>query len=224
MFKQILTLLRGQAHEAGAHIAQRNALVLLDQQIRDAGSAIRTAQRVLASAMAEDQQEGQRLIAITNRLAGLEERARAALAAKREDLALLAAETITGLEMDREAGAQAQRLIATEITRLRQIVQDAERRFAELQRGRRLTRIGEAAIQSKLVGIDTNALREAETTLTALRTRQEAQAIAQETLQQLTATPGQVEERLSQAGFGTPPRPTAASVLERLKPLAITQS
>jgi phage shock protein A len=224
MFKQILTLLRGQAHEAAASITQRNALVLLDQQIRDAGNAIRTAQRALATAMAEDQQEGQRLITIINRLAGLEDRARAALAAKRDDLALLAAETIAGLEMDREAGAQAQRLIATEIIRLRQIVQDAERRFAELQRGRRLARIGEAAIRSNLAGLDTNTLREAETTLAALRTRQETQAIAQDALEQLTGAPGQIEERLSQAGFGAPPRPTAASVLARLKPLAITQS
>jgi phage shock protein A len=224
MFKQIVTLLRGQAHAAGAGIAQRNALVLLDQQIRDAGGAIRGAQIALATAMAEDQQEVLRLTAITNRLEGLEEQARAALAAKREDLALLAAETIAGLEMDREASCQAQRLIATEIARLRRIVQDAERRFAELQRGRRLARIGDAAARSNLIGFDTNVLREAETTLAALRTRQTAQSLAQETLQELTATPGLVEERLSQAGFGLPTRPTAASVLARLKPLAISQS
>jgi phage shock protein A len=224
MFKQIMTLLRGHAHEAGAGIAQRNALVLLDQQLRDAGGAIRAAQRALATAMAEEQQETQRLAAMAARVAGLEDRARAALAAGREDLALLAAETIAGLEMDHEAGCQAQRLIATEIARLRRMVQDAERWFAELQRGRRLARISDATTSSSLTGPNTNALHEAETTLTALRTRQTAQAIAQETLNELTAAPGQIEERLALAGFGAPPRPTAASVLARLKPLAITQS
>jgi phage shock protein A len=224
MFKHILTVLRGRAHEAGAGMVQRHALVLLDQQMRDAGAAIRAAQTALAAAMAEERQEGLRLAAMATRLAGLEERARAALAAGREELALLAAEAIAGLEMDRAASFQAQNLIATEIARLRRMVQDAERRFAELQRGRRLARIGDAAARAGLAGVETNALGEAETTLTALRTRQEAQAMAQETLAQLTAAPGQVEERLAQAGFGPPPRPTAASVLARLKPLAITQS
>jgi len=103
-------------------------------------------------------------------------------------------------------------------------VQDAERRFAELQRGQRLARIGDASARSSLAGLDNNALHDAETTLAALRTRQAAQTMAQETLRELTAAPGQVEERLAQAGIGAPPRPTAASVLARLKPLAITQS
>jgi phage shock protein A len=137
---------------------------------------------------------------------------------------LLAAETIAGLEMDREAGCQAQRLLAAEIARLRRIVQDAERRFAELQRGRRLARVGDAATRSSLAGLNSNVLREAEATLAALRTRQTAQAIAQETLDELAPTTGLVEERLAQAGFGPQTRPTAASVLARLKPLAITQS
>jgi PspA/IM30 family len=215
MFKQIVTLLRGQAHEAGAALVQRNALVLLDQQIRDAGRAIQAARKALAAAMAEDSQEGQRLTAIAARRAGLEERARAALAGGREDLALLAAETIAGLEMDHDAGCQALRLIGTEISQLRRVVQDAERRFAELQRGRRLARIGGARIES-------DVLQEAEATLAALRAAQANQAMTQEALHELSA--GQVEERLAQAGFGPAPRPTAASVLARLKPLAITQS
>lgn len=58
MFKQIVTLLRGQVHEAGSIVAQRHALVILDQQIRDAGGAIRATQHALALAMAEERQEG----------------------------------------------------------------------------------------------------------------------------------------------------------------------
>ena len=224
MFKQIATLLRGQAHAAGTAATQRHALVILDQQIRDAGGAIRAAQHALAFAMAEDRQEAQRLDAIAVRIGGLEAQARAALSGGREELALLAADTIAGLELDRDAAVQAQRLIAGEIARLRQAVQDATRRFAELQRGRRLTRVGDAANRARLGRFDGNALRDAEATLADLRTRQIAQASAQEALEALSHTPGQVEERLAAAGFGPSPRPTAVSVLARLKPLAITQS
>jgi len=220
MFKQIVTLLRGQVHEAGSIVAQHHALVILDQQIRDAGGAIRDAQHALALAMTEEQQEGQRLAAITARISGLEAQARAALGAGREALALLAAETIAGLELDRDAAVQAQKMMAAEISRLRLMVQDAARRFAELQRGRRLARVGDAASRARRDGFDGGALRDAEATLADVRTRQ----IAQEVLEEISHAPGQVEERLAAAGFGPAPRPTAASVLARLKPLAITQS
>jgi phage shock protein A len=220
MFKQIAILLRGQVHEAGSVVAQRHALVILDQQIRDAGGAIRIVQHALALAMAEDRQEVQRLAAIAARIGGLEAQARAALGGGREELALLAAETIAGLELDRDAAVQGQRLMAAEIARLRQAVQDTTRRFAELQRGRRLACIGDAASRARRGRFDGGALRDAEATLADLRTRQ----IAQEALEELSHAPGQVEERLAAAGFGPAPRPTAASVLARLKPLAITQS
>jgi phage shock protein A len=224
MFKKILTLLRGSANAAGGAVIQRNALVLLDQQIRDAGTAIQSAQRALAFAIAEDRQETQRIGSISSRILGLEDRARAALAGNRDDLALLAAETIAELEMDRDAATQAQALICAEISRLRQVVNEAGRRFAELQRGRRLARVGDAVTRSRLGGVKTGVLRDAEQNLAALRNRQVIQATAQQVLDDMAPEPGQLEERLGQAGFGPALRPNAASVLARLKPLAITQS
>ncbi len=73
--------------------------MILDQQIRDAGASIWSVRRALAIAIAEDRQESQRMEALTGRIAGLEDRVRAALAANREDLAMPAAATIAELEM-----------------------------------------------------------------------------------------------------------------------------
>jgi phage shock protein A len=119
VFKELMTLLRGQANAATDKLAQSNALVILDQQIRDAGASILSAGHALAIAIAEDRQEAEKTQALTGRIGALEDRARAALAGNREHLATLAASTIAELEMDRDAATQARALLGAEIVWLR---------------------------------------------------------------------------------------------------------
>jgi phage shock protein A len=224
MFKTVVTLIRGQAAAAEESLADRHALLLLDQQMRDAQASLGRAQRALAVSFAEDAQEAKRGEAITERIAALEVRARAALAGAREDLATDAAEAIAALEAERDAGRQARTLFAAEIARLRRLVSDAERRLADLQRGRRVARVAEAVRESRRgrveeAGLGQCTLSEAEATLARLRERQAAAAAAEDALDGITAAtrPRTVEERLAEAGFGPATRPTAASVLARLK-------
>src|SRR5215831_10816347 len=103
MLKTIVTLVRGAAFRAEEEFADRSALLILDQQIRDSASGIERAKRALALAMAQDEAEGKRLETTLTRIADLEERAVAALAAERDDLAGEAAEAIAVLEADRDA-------------------------------------------------------------------------------------------------------------------------
>jgi phage shock protein A len=224
MFKTIITLIRGQAAAAEEGLADRHALLLLDQQMRDAQASLGRAQRALAVALAENVQEAKRDELIADRIAALETRARAALAGAREDLATDAAEAIAAQEAERDAGRQARTLFAAEIARLRRLVSDAERRLAELQRGRRVARVAEAVRISRrgrieAAGPEQCTLSEAEATLARLRERQSAAAAAEDALDGITAAtrPQTVEERLADAGFGPALRPTAASVLARLK-------
>ena len=140
MFKTVLTLLRGSVAAAGEELEDRSALLVLDQQMRDAAAAVERAKRALALAIAGDQQEGLRLDASNTRIADLEIRAAAALDGGREDLAREAAEAIAGLEADRDAALTARALFATEIARLRRHVTAAEMRIAALDRGRRIAR------------------------------------------------------------------------------------
>ena len=92
MFKALITLVRGRTVTIAAEIADQNALVILDQQMRDASGALERAKRALAVAIAQDNQEGQRLDATRARIEDLETRAVAALEAGRNDLATEAAE------------------------------------------------------------------------------------------------------------------------------------
>jgi phage shock protein A len=222
MYKQMIALFRGETHDAIAHITERHAMTILDQQIRDSGAAIAQARRSLAMAMAEDGQEAARLAALAARISGLGERALAAIAAGREDLALLAAEGIAELETDQESATQARAMFGAEITRLKTRLRETERRFAALHRGRRLARVGEAVRRSRNFS-GALGISDAEATLAALVQGQSLQAAADAALEDVTTAPMTIELRLGEAGFG-PTSPNAENVLARLKQLASSQT
>ena len=223
MFKTVLTLFRGRVAAAEEELEGRNALLILDQQMRDAAAAVDCSKRTLALAIAQDQQEGRRLDATNARIADLEIRATAALDGGREDLAREAAEHIAALEADRDAAMTARALFASEITRLRRHVSNAEARITELDRGRRIARASEAVRVLRRSGIEAarpyeSTLPEAENTLKRLRERQlEAQA-ADQALTEIDAASGPLAtaEKLAEQGFGPRLKSTADDVLARL--------
>lgn len=223
MLKTFVTLMRGAAATAEEAMADRNGLLILDQQLRDAGGAIERGKRALALAIAQDEAEGRRLEATLARLADLESRAVAALAAGREELAAEAAESIAALEADRDAMRTARATFGREIARLRAGVVGATARFAELERGRRIARAAEAVRRLQAGpdsgGLGTAALREAEATLKRLRERQGEDEAVDQALQALDAegAAAGIADRLEAAGFGPRTRPSAAAVLERLR-------
>jgi len=218
-----LTLFRGSVAAAGEELEDRSALLILDQQMRDAAAAVERSKRSLALAIAGDQQEGRRLDATNARIADLEVRATAALDGGREDLAREAAQAIANLEVDRDAAMTARTLFASEITRMKRQVANAEARITELDRGRRIARASEAVRALRRGGIEAarpyeSTLPEAENTLKRLRERQiEAQAAA-DALVELDAASGPLAtaEKLAEQGFGPRLKSTADDVLARL--------
>src|SRR6266436_2911555 len=223
MFKTVLTLFRGSVAAAGEELEGRNALLILDQQMRDAASALDRAKRTLALAIAQDQQEGRRLEATNTRIADLEVRATAALDGGREDLAREAAQSIANLEADRDAAMTARTLFAQEIARLKRHVSSVEARLTELDRGRRIARASEAVRALRRGGVDAarpyeSTLPEAENTLKRLRDRQIDAQAADDALLELDAASGPLAtaEKLAEQGFGPRLKSTAEDVLARL--------
>ena len=159
MLKQLFALVRGRTHEAGQEVVDRNALVILRQQIRDCADAIAAARRAVAIAIAQNEQEVAQYKRLVARIDDLETRATLALQAGKHELAREAAETIAMLEAERTASDEAQRSFTSEIERLRRIVRSSERRLRDLQRGQRIAaaadktqRLREAAPGSTPVG------------------------------------------------------------------------
>ena len=223
MFKTVFTLFRGSVAAAGEELEDRSALLILDQQMRDAAAAVERSKRSLAIAIAGDLHEGRRLEATNARIADLEVRATAALDGGREDLARDAAQAIAGLEADRDAAMTARTLFASEIARMKRQVANAEARITELDRGRRIARAAEAVRALRRGGVEAarpyeSTLPEAENTLKRLRERQvEAQAASDALIELDAATgPQATAERLAALGFGPRLKSTADDVLARL--------
>lgn len=221
MFKQISTLLRGKAHDAEQAFADRNAMSLLAQQIRDAAQSIQSARRSVAIAMAQNEQERAQHGAILSRIGDLETRASAALAKGKEALAREAAEAIAFLEAERDASEKAQGQFIIAIDKLKAVVRASEARLQELQRGARLARATEEAqkLDTTIVGPGVAALEDAEETLARLRLRQnqnEITAAALKDMEGATRSAG-IIEKLANAGCGAPLRSTADDVLTRLR-------
>jgi phage shock protein A len=224
MLKTIVTLFRGAAFRAEEEFVDRSALLILDQQIRDAAAGIERAKRALAVAIAQDEAEGKRLETTLTRITDLEERAVAALNGGSEELAAEAAETIAVMEADRDSIREARATFAHEIGNLKATVRKSSQRLAELERGRRIASAAESVRRLKAgSGLATSsgaaALADAEATLRRLRERQFEDAAAADAFEALDNEPNpvRVADKLETAGFGKRTRSTAASVLERLK-------
>lgn len=224
MLKTLLTILRGNVGRLADAVGDRNSLVVLDQQMRDAGLALQRAKKALALAMAQDRQEGVRLDGVLAQVADLEARIVEALAAGDDLLAREGAEAVCQLEAERDAVSTARSLFSTEIARLRGHVVQGESRLAALDRGRRIARASQAVRDMRRGGFEASlphegTLAEAEANLRRLRERQvEAQA-ADDALEMLDAANGPLAaaEKLAAQGFGPRTKPTADDVLARLK-------
>jgi len=224
LLKTLITLVRGRTSQIAEEVADQNALLILDQQMRDATGALDRAKKALAVAIAQENQEGQRLDATHSRISDLETRAVAAIDAGRDDLATEAAETIAALEAERDASLTARALFATEIAKLKGHVLQQQMRLSQLERGRRIARAAEAVRVTRRGRIEdasifAGTLAEAESTLAHLREHQVEADIAEAAFEALDAatSPIAVAEKLSAEGFGPRLRPNAADVLARLK-------
>jgi len=222
MFNSILTLIRGRAYDAERAFLDRNAVPLLAQQIRDAAGAIQSARRAVAVAIAQNEQEKTRHVAIAGRIADLESRAVAALQKGSDDLAREAAEAIAQLEVERDASEKAQAQFTRTIGKLKATVHASEARLQQLQRGERLARATEQTQKLDAASNDNSGLitlDEAEETLARLQAYQSRCEIMASTMRDMEATSRQtaIVEKLANAGFGAPLGPSADDVLARLR-------
>jgi phage shock protein A len=221
MIKLFMTLMRGRAEDTAEATRDRYALPLLRQQIREAAGAIESARRAVALAMAQHEQEkalGQKL---AGQLADLEARAMAALDAGDEALAREAAGMIAELEAEADCSKAAQARFGTEVTRLRKALRDAEGRLRALQRGERLSVAVDRSqkLREVLPEGGEAPLDAAEATLARLTERQEQADLVAGAMAELkdeTRVDG-LRAKLAEAGHGPILKPSAESVLERLK-------
>ena len=195
---------------------QASPISNLDRVIQAAGGAHIAARRALAVAIAEEEREVRRREALTAKLSDLEQRAVEALRARREDLAGNAAEIIATVETEITASTQASNRFAAEVALARREVDVQRRRLADLDRGRRLARVGVALNTAPRDGFD--ALTTAESALAKVEAdNHDARAIREE----LAPPTERLIEQMADLGFGAPVRVRVSDVMERLRAKAV---
>jgi phage shock protein A len=191
----------------------------LDRSIAAAHHSHTLARRALAIAIAEETREAERRLSLVAKTSDLEQRALGALRAGREDLAREAAEAIAAMATDINASTQASERFAAEAALARREVDAQRRRLSDLDRGRRLARVGDAltgTMHQTDAGLD--SLSEAEAALArVVSDNHNARAIARE-----MAPAEHLIERMADAGFGQPTHVLASDVLLRLRATAGT--
>jgi phage shock protein A len=221
MFKQIVTLFRGQAFEAQEAVVDGYALTILRQQIRDCAGAVTATRRAMAIAIAQNEQEIVQCVKIKARIADLETRTLQALELNKQELAHEAAETIAILEMERDSSLAAQSNFSREISRLKGILRASETRLKDIERGQRIAAVTERTqhLREQGAGSTQNALRDAEATLSRLQIRQRQIDVTQEVMAEMdkSSDPSALSEKLAAAGCGAPLKTGADDVLKRLQ-------
>lgn len=219
MFKQILTLMRGRAHEAEEAFGDRHALPILAQQIRDAARGVEAARRAVAVAIAQNRLETENAERLAVRIKDLETRTIAALETGRDDLATEAAGSIARLETELQNARQVQAEFSGGIDRLRQAVRQSEMRLSALRRGERLALARDRTRRLSNDAPGENTLADAEATLARLEQRQREAELTAEALTTLETgpDPAALAEKLAAAGCGRPLVTSADEVLQRLR-------
>lgn len=144
MWKQLVTLVRGTAHEAGQAAVDKRALVILDQQIRDAQTAQGKARDDLATLTAKRRLIEKELEALTAQRDKYEASARAAMQRGDMDLAREVAERLAAIETEGATkGPQIADMRSAE-DRIRGIIKQSDGKIQALSREVEVVRANES--------------------------------------------------------------------------------
>lgn len=144
MWKQLVTLIRGSAHEAGQSVVDARALTILDQQIRDAGTAQAKARDDLATLTARRRLVEKDLEALTSQRGKYEASARAAMQRGDMDLAREVAERLASIEADQTAKMPQIADMRAAEDRIRGIIKQSDGKIETLRREVEVVRANES--------------------------------------------------------------------------------
>ena len=144
MWKQLVTLLRGSAHEAGQSVVDKRALVILDQQIRDAHAAQGKARDDLATLTAKRRLIEKDTEALAAQRSKYEASARAAMQRGDMDLAREVAERLATIESEQATKAPQIADMRSAEDRIRGIIKQSDTKIQALAREVEVVRANES--------------------------------------------------------------------------------
>ncbi|WP_299284239.1 PspA/IM30 family protein [uncultured Tateyamaria sp.] len=221
MLSTFRTLFAGANARAEDRVRDVYAIELIDQKIRETEGQVHAAKATLASLIQRRRSEQKLLDMLRTRIATLTERAQAAIAAGREELAHEAASAVAEMENESLVRQGTIDRLDTQTTRLRSSVERGHRKVIDLKQG---------ALQAR-------AMRREQSMQSQLHTTVQGQSAADEAQELIDRVVGKddpleqsqiladinagldhtgLEDRMAEAGFGPSTKVTARDVLDRL--------
>jgi phage shock protein A len=222
IWKQLITMVRGSAHEAGQAVVDAKALTILDQQIRDAGAAQAKARDDLAGLSAKRRMLEKDQEALRAQYSKYEASARAAMA--RGDMVL--AREVAARLSTLESAISTKEPQITEMRqaeeRIRTVISNSDSKIEALRREVEVVRANESVQKAQAsvaasYGGAVSSLGSAADSLKRIKERQAMQDEkfrAAEELENLR-TGADLDEKLKQAGL-LPGASSADDILARL--------
>ncbi len=222
IWKQLVTLVRGKAHEAGVSVADANALTILDQQIRDAGTAQAKARDDLATLVAKRRLIEKDVDSLAAQRDKYEASARAAIARGDMNLAREVAQRLATIEADAATKMPQIEEIRAAEERMRAIISSTDTKIETLRREIEIVRANESVqrAQASVAASHGGATSQLGSAADSLKRLKERQAIREEKFRaseelELARTGGDLDEKLRSAGL-LPGTSSADDILARL--------
>lgn len=222
MFGILKTLVAGSTARAEDRLKDVYAIELIDQKIREAQGSLKAAKATLAALIQRQRAETRQIEALQTRITDLTTRATDALAADREDLAQEAAQAIAHMENELTLRRDTQNGLDAKVLRLRQSIENANRRIIDLKQGavmaRAVRREQDSQARLNATIADQSSFEDAEDLISRVLSRDdpfEQGEILKEIDDGLNH--GSIGDKMAASGFGPATKTTAADVLARLR-------
>ncbi|WP_066256541.1 PspA/IM30 family protein [Hydrogenophaga flava] len=209
VMKKVMTLLRGSVREIGETVVDANATRIYEQEILDAKQSIAQAKDDLAGVMAKEMQSARQIEKLQAEIERYEGLAVEALDKSQEALAEEVAGKVGGLEQELQEQTRAHAAYAVQVTRLKDLIKQAEARIREHEREIGVAKTTESVYRatrsiSENIGQGGSKLMSARESLDRIKQRHEDLADRMTAAEQLNNEFGQgaLEKKLAAAGVG----------------------
>lgn len=223
VMKKVMTLLRGSVREIGETVVDANATRIYEQEILDAKHSIAQAKDDLAGVMAKEMQSARQIEKLQAEIERYEGLAVEALEKSQEALAEEVAGKVGGLEQELAEQTRAHAAYAVQVTRLKDLIKQAEARIREHEREIGVAKTTESVYRatrsiSENIGQGGSKLMSARESLDRIKQRHEDLADRMTAAEQLNNEFGQgaLEKKLAAAGVGDEAR-RQSEVMARIR-------
>lgn len=205
---KLFTLLRGTSHEAGQAVVDKNAITILDQEIRDTSTQLNQSRQELAKLMAQSKLSDQKIEARQQKVAEYTRYIEGALARNDEALAREVAGKLAPLETEQQADVAAKAHLDRSIATLKATIHKAESQVKALRtqvdtvKATASVQKAQMAIASRTAGA-TSGMSNALESLERIKQRQLETSARLEASEELDAETGdgELNRKLAAAGL-----------------------